>query len=252
MKNFTLWILVFFSSVQFAQVNIERYNNLNSINGLMGNISFYISSKTGNTDIQEFEIDGRVNYKGENFYSFLIAQGEYGWNKGKEYSNNALLHLRHLQDLEGIFDPELFAQINYDKSNLILFRSLFGAGLRLSLIADTVVSLDFGTAYMYESEDIDLPQSAKHPSETNFSRWSNYLSFSSNISGNSRLSVVIYAQPRLDNFEDLRLLSENHLKAGLTDKLSLSLSVSLRYDSKPPDGVKDTDTNTKVGFTFRF
>ena len=252
MKIFSIWILVFFSSVQFAQVNIERYNNLNSIDGLMGNISFYISSKTGNTDIQEFEIDGRVNYKGENFYSFLIAQGEYGWNKGNEYSNNALLHIRHLQDIDGIFDPELFAQINYDKSNLLLFRSLFGAGVRLSLITDTLVSLDFGTSYMYEIENIDLPNIAKHPSKTNHSRWSNYLSYSSNVSNNSRISVVIYAQPRLDDFSDVRLLSENHLKVGLTDKLSLSLSFHLRFDSEPPDGVKDTDTNTKVGFTFRF
>lgn len=252
MKFISFCILVCFSSSLFAQVNIERYNNLSSIDGLMGNISFYISSKTGNTDIQEFEIDGRVNYKGKNFFSFLIAQGEYGWNKGKEYSNNALLHIRHLQDLDGIFDPELFAQINYDKSNLLLFRSLFGAGVRLSLIADTLANLDFGTSYMYEYEDIDLPKSAKHPSETQHSRWSNYLSYSSNISNNSRLSVVIYAQPRIDNFSDVRLLSENHLKVGLTDKFFLSLNFSVRYDSKPPDGVKDTDTNTKVGFTFKF
>jgi hypothetical protein len=252
MKIFSLWILVFLSSLQYAQVNIERYNNLNSLSGLMGNVSFYISSKTGNTDIQEFEIDGRVNYKGENFYSFLIAQGEYGWNKGKEYSNNALLHLRHLQDLEGVVDPELFAQINYDKSNLLLFRSLFGAGLRLSLISDTLANLDYGTSYMYEYEDIDLPETADHPSKTKHHRWSNYLSYSNNVSKNSRISVVIYAQPRLDNFTDVRFLSENHLKVGLTDKLSLSVSFSIRFDSKPPDGVKDTDTNTKVGFTFRF
>ena len=74
MKFLSFCILVFFSSTLFAQVNIERYNNLSSIDGLMGNVSFYISSKTGNTDIQEFEIDGRVNYKGENFFSFLITQ----------------------------------------------------------------------------------------------------------------------------------------------------------------------------------
>ena len=87
-------LLGLFAINNIAQVNIEKYNNISSGSGLNGNLSFYFSAKTGNTDIQEIEIDGRINYKGDRFFSFLIGQGEYGWNKGEEYSNNALLHFR--------------------------------------------------------------------------------------------------------------------------------------------------------------
>ena len=244
-------IFTIFISNSIAQVNIEKYNNLNSKNGLNGNLSFYISAKTGNTDIQEFEIDGRVNFKGDKFYSFLIGQGEYGWNKGKEYSNNALLHFRYIRALNEIFNPEFFAQINYNKSRLLEFRSLIGLGLRTTIISDSTIDFSYGTAYMYEYENLDNSKSILQLDKTYFHRWSNYISYSAIVSNNSRLSIVIYAQPRFDDFSDIRMLSENHLSVGLTDKLSLSCNFSLMYYSKPPIDVKELDTNTKVGLSIK-
>ena len=110
----------------YAQVNIEKYNNINSKKGIDGNLSLYLSAKTGNTDVQEFGIDGRINFKGDNFYTFLIGQGEYGWNNGEEYSNNALFHLRYIRATNHFIEPELFAQTNYNKKLLLQFRSLIG------------------------------------------------------------------------------------------------------------------------------
>ena len=47
----------------YAQVNIEKYNNINSKKGIDGNLSLYLSAKTGNTDVQEFGIDKKKNFK---------------------------------------------------------------------------------------------------------------------------------------------------------------------------------------------
>ena len=234
-----------------AQVNIEKYNNISNGNGLNGNLSFYFSAKTGNTDVQEFEIDGRINLKGEKYYSFLIGQGEYGWNKGTEYSNNALLHFRYIRELNDIFNPEFFTQINYNKSRLLLFRSLAGVGLRATILSDSISNFIYGTAYMYEYENLDNSKSIFQLSKTHHHRWSNYISYSNLLTKNSRLSIVLYAQPRFDDFGDVRMLSENHLGVGLTDKLSLSVNFSLMYYSKPPIGVKELDTNTKVGLSIK-
>jgi putative salt-induced outer membrane protein YdiY len=62
---------------------------------------------------------------------------------------------------------------------------------------------------------------------------------------------VVYAQPRFSNFNDVRILSENHLGVVLTEKLSLSINFALMYDSEPPDGIKNLDTNTKLGLTIK-
>ena len=250
-KILILTISAVFFSNSTAQVNIEKYNKLNSSEGLNGTLTFYISAKTGNTDIQEFEIDGRVNFKGNKFYSFLIGQGEYGWNKGKEYSNNALLHFRYIRELNEIFNPEFFAQINYNKSRLLEFRSLIGLGLRTTIISDSTIDFTYGTAYMYEYENLDNTKSILQLDKTYFHRWSNYISYSNIVSKNSRLSFVVYAQPRFDDFSDIRMLSENHLSVGLTDRLFLSCNFSLMYYSKPPIDVKKLDTNTKVGLSIK-
>lgn len=249
MKFFTTSIFICLTSLLFSQVNIEKYNRFDASLGVRGSLSFYASAKTGNTDNQQFGVDGRINYSSEKYHMFLIGQGEYGWNKGDEYSNNALLHFRYLREVKKYFEPEFFTQINYNKSRLLLFRSLAGVGLRLSIISDTASNFDFGTAYMYEYEKLDLPETFLHADKTYNHRWSNYISFSSIITKISRLSMVIYVQPKINDFSDIRILSENHFGVALTDRLSLSINFSLRYDSIPPDGINDLDTNSRVGLT---
>jgi len=253
MKIFQI-IIIFLFAVFYqitAQVNIEKYNNIQNRFGYTGNISFYLSAKTGNTDIQQFGIDGRLNYSAKTFYTFVIAQGEYGWKKGEEFSNNALLHLRYIHNVSELINPEAFAQINYNKKRKLLFRSLFGGGIRVTLIKKSESNFVFGSSYMYEHENLDIPLSAAHPQNTNNHRWNNYLSYSNSFSKNARISIVIYAQPKFSDFNDTRILSENHLGVILTEKFSLSINFSLRYDSKPPDNIKNLDTNTKVGLTIK-
>lgn len=237
------------SPILYSQINIEKYNNLNNSKGISGSLSFYASAKTGNTDVQEFGVDGRTNYNGDNFYSFIIGQGEYGWNKGTEYSNNALLHFRFIKKTHKIIKPEIFAQINYNKSRQLLFRTLGGGGFRLSVISDSTSSLSFGSAYMYEYEKLDLEYNSHHPIKVYHHRFSNYISYSSQLSSSSRISIVVYLQPRFDNFNDIKILSENHLGVRLTKQLSLSVNFALRYDSRSPDNVKNLDTNSKIGFS---
>ena len=142
-------------------------------------------------------------------------------------------------------------QINYNKSRLLLFRSLAGLGLRATILSDSVSNFTFGTSYMYEYENLDNSKSFFQLSKTYHHRWSNYISYSNSISKNTRLSIVIYAQPRFDNFSDLRMLSENHFSVGLTNRLSFSLNFSLMYYSHPPIGVKELDTNSKVGLSIK-
>ncbi|MEE9349933.1 MAG: DUF481 domain-containing protein [Flavobacteriaceae bacterium] len=251
-KNIFITLVCFLLSFQInAQVNVEKYNDVSDKIGSSGNISIYLSSKTGNTDVQQFGADGRFNYSGKNFYTFLVGKGEYGWNKGKEFSNNALLHLRYIRNLNATINPEVFGQIDYNKKRLLLFRSLVGGGIRIALVKDSLSNLVFGTSYMFEHESLKLNDISTHASLTNYHRWNNYLSYSNDFSKNARLSIVVYAQPRFSDFNDLKILSENHLGVVLTKKFSLSINFALMYDSKPPDGIKNLDTNTKVGFTVK-
>lgn len=249
MNKLTAIAVLIFISTTFAQVNIEKYNNLNTSVKSIKKVTFNFSAKTGNTDIQELGIDARLNYKGENYYSIIVGQGSYGWKNGTQYSNNALLHFRYLHELHKFYYPEFFSQINYDKSRLLQLRTLVGAGLRFSIISDSISNLNYGASYMFEYEKLDLPKYSEHLNKTNDHRWNNYLSYSNIISSNSRVSFAVYYQPRFDKFNDFRILSENYIGVEISETLVLSLSFNLRYDSLPPDKIKNLDTVTITGIT---
>ncbi len=244
--------LLFVSSSMFAQVNIEKHRKTETDLGFSGLANISISAKTGNKDIQEIDLEGRIDYQAEKFYAFAVAQGEYGWQGGKEFSNQALLHLRYVHNLNKQIKLEVFTQIDYNKARLLLFRSLGGIGLRFNLIKSKVSSLSYGIAGMTEHEKYDLPETAIHPVTTSVFRISNYLAYRLRLNGNASIASVIYYQPKADEFKDSRILSENSLHVKISKRVGLSVEFNLRYDRKPPDGKKALDTKTKFGFSISF
>ena len=57
---------------------------------------------TGNTDFQFISLGGNLNYNWGNDYTFLVIDGGIGWKDGESFSNQALMHLRHVVSTGGI------------------------------------------------------------------------------------------------------------------------------------------------------
>ncbi len=235
-----------------AQVNTEKYRNPLEAKGFSGYGKIDISAQTGNTDLQEMNLSGRLDWENKTTHIFIIGQGEYGWKDKIAFSDQALLHLRYVHTLNSFLRGEIFTQVNYDKAILLDFRSLAGAGLRVKIFKDSVNELWYGTAYMFEHEKYKLPSNSIHKHVENISRWSNYLSYNLYINNNTQLLSVIYYQPAFNNFQDNRILTETSLLVNITNKLGITAGFNLRYDSKPPDTIKSTDTKTTFGFIYQF
>ncbi len=254
-KYIFLAILIFIclSNIKItAQVNTEKYRTPLETLGFSGYGKIDISAQTGNTDLQEMNLSGRLDWENKSTHIFLIGQGEYGWKDKISFSDQALLHLRYVHSLNSFLKGEIFTQVNYDKAILLDFRSLEGAGLRIKIFKDSVNEFWFGTAYMFEHEKYKLPPNSVHKHVENISRWSNYLSYNLYINDNAQLLSVIYYQPAFSNFNDNRILTETSLLVNITDKLGITAGFNLRYDSKPPDTIKSTDTKTTFGFIYKF
>ena len=69
-----------------------------------------------------------------------------------------------------------------------------------------------------------------------------------------RLQLVgtLYAQPRLDDPSDIRVLNETQLIISISKKVSFSTAFQANYDSAPPDQVEGLDTRVKGKFTYSF
>ena len=134
------------------------------------------------------------------------------------------------------------------------FRGLFGSGLRISLLQKNKSRLWWGSSLMYEYERLDIEESDEiaHKKVANVFRWSNYVSAAFLFKEDVNFSLTSYFQPQIDELEDIRILLETNFSVQLSEKLSLAISYRLRYDSRPPGNVKNTDTNFLTGLNYQF
>ncbi len=251
MRNLVI-IFILSAICIYGQVNTEKYRTPEDFRGLAGYIEVSGQIQTGNTDKAEGELDGRLDWKLDKVTTFFIFETEHEWVEGTRFSNKGLIHIRNVVDITPRLQTEVFGQINYDKNLLVEDRELAGAGLRYRLIDGSVGDLSIASAYMFEREKYDLPANSIHPELVNVNRWSNYLSLYLKVNSLVTFGGVVYYQPMFDNFGDTRLLNESSLNVQLTKLLSASINFKVRYDSKPPDGIKDTDTKTSFGIALRF
>ena len=245
-----LTVLNFFNSI--AQINTERYRKDSDSVGFSAIADIEITAITGNTDFQFINLGGRLNYNWGTSYTFLVADGGFGWDDSKRIFNQALLHLRHVYSLNDLFQIEVFTQTDFNKKRLLEARELLGGGVRYKILTFDNAKFRIGASYFYEHEKYDVTANSMHGSNVFANRLSTYLTFELDIKDDVKLITVNYFQPQIGKWDDFRIISDLSLIVGLTSFVDLSVSFNLRYDAKPPETIKPTDTITKFRFSFNF
>ncbi|HMB93478.1 MAG TPA: DUF481 domain-containing protein [Rhodothermales bacterium] len=248
---FLALIIGLFAQQATAQVNIERQRDL-EVEGLAVSVESDIALLSGNSDVFDLGLGGRIDYRGESFHTFFLSSVRYGESNGKEYRNRAFGHLRFNYDLTPRLVGELFGQIEHDVFTLLQLRLLGGVGVRLRHVRNEQIGLYQGTALMYEFEDIDDEKSGSHPGETKEVRWSNYVNLRITLSEQISFRNTVYVQPALGDFDDVRVLDEAALVVALTKHLAFKTAFNLRYDSDPPGSIDPLDLAVRNGLTVTF
>lgn len=235
-----------------AQVNTEKFMQDADTTGFTGMVDFEGTAITGNTDFQLIGVGGRLNYNFGDDYTFLVGDAGFGWEGRESFSNQALAHLRHVVTTGKLLQLEFFSQFDYNKDRLLLERELLGTGIRLRLISSDSFKFRYGIAYMFENEVYDLPAISLHGKNSSSHRISSYFTFSFMLQENLNFVSVTYFQPDIKEINDYKLISENALVVILGKLVDLNIKFNLRHDSRPPDTIKETDTISKVGLSFKF
>lgn len=233
-----------------AQVNIEKMRFDEREEGFSTDLTFSFSTRSGNVDITELGISLREDYVARKSTTFLLVRGMYGWQAGDAFSNEGLAHLRHVRKDWQKVSPEFFAQVDYDKARLLDFRSLGGGGIRIRFFEREKFQAAWGTAWMLEHERYDLPPDASHPRHTTDQRWSNYLSLQAAFGEKTTLTWTTYVQPRFDEFEDYKAITDAELDTDLVGRFGLRVTLRVRYDSRPPDTIEKRDIFFATGLRF--
>ncbi|MFO0662082.1 MAG: DUF481 domain-containing protein [Polyangiaceae bacterium] len=235
-----------------AQVNTEKLRDTHGREGFTPAFEGTLTGRTGNSEGILAGGAGILRWRYTPHLFFVHARGDYVRFNGETSTSRALLHTRYNYELTPWLWSEVFGQIQLDGLQRLARRDLVGTGPRFGLYDTDPFAVFFGTAYMLEHEIIRVEPGAPDTPETTVHRSSNYLSMLLMPDDRVTCFATLYAQPRFDKPSDYRILAELSLQYAIGKRFSTRIDGQIRYDSRPPTGVKGLDTELKNAFEWKF
>jgi hypothetical protein len=220
-----------------GQVNTERMRALD-VEGVRTTLGGDLTVQSGNVDLFEVGVTTRFDVRHTPHYAFLAGELRYGTKDDVPFRDRTFGHLRYNYRLLSWLVGEAFTQLERDAFARLRLRTLAGGGLRVQYLDTEAVKIFQGTTPMYEHESLEGRGLVEHPPSTSTVRWSNYLNVRLRFTETTHLAATVYAQPRLDEFRDVRVLHQATLGVNVTDHVRLHAELNLSYDSRPPDDVE--------------
>jgi len=235
-----------------AQVNTEKMRIGENVEGFTTTAAANFTFRTGNRDVLDLGLGGRIDYRNGGFASFLTGNLLFSEAEGRTFLNQGFAHLRAIvRPPEARLRPEVFLQTESNESQLLTRRYLAGGGLRLTLYRDSTIASYLGSTPMVEYELLNRERVEVDP-ETTVGRWSNYLVVKLELTDLVTFVNTVYVQPRFDRFSDVRVLDEAGLDVQITESLALRVALHLRYDSEPPADLDRFDLSLRNGLALDF
>ena len=234
-----------------AQVNTERMR-ASDVEGFATTLGGDLLVESGNADLFEIGLSARFDYRRGKHYTFLTGQLRYGEEGEATFKNRSFGHLRYNYQMLPWLVGETFTQLQQDGFKLLQLRVLVGSGPRFRYVDTGTIGVFQGTTLMFERENLDAGEVIGHPADQSVMRWSNYLNVRITLSDETSFSTTIYVQPRLDAFDDIRVLHDASLAVAITEHLTFSTTLNLYYDSQPPENVEDLDLELRNGIQVSF
>ena len=246
-----LLLVQFFIFSAFAVIDIASVDFLEKEEGISGSLYGSFQKKRGNTDRDESEYGGRIQFDTKKTITWLQGEVEHDESSDTTTDDNAFIHLRHIHQ---IFNPswalESYGQLKSDKFKNLQKRQLIGMGPRAKLAGSKEYGkLFFGLSLM--DERINYTQNSTDENEHNL-RLSSYLSYKMNISNNLEFSLLSYYQPKVNDSSDYLATSLAEMTIHLTKVIDLSYLLEFDYDARPPSAIYETDVRQKLSFVYRF
>lgn len=235
-----------------SQVNTEALMR-GTMLGFGTRLGVNFGFNSGNSTFFRWQFDARSDYRTQGFYTFLTGNLERGTANNQIFLFRGFVHYRAILQRDTLFQPEFFAQREFNEFILLKDRILIGSGLRLNLLylqpTDTVMAfkLTLGIGAMWEKERF-----TELKPETKLLRSTNYIAFLWRILPRTSLQLIGYYQVEVRRISDYRLLLDGLLTISITDKLASTVIVIYRYDNEPVQNVARFDLDLRNGFTYTF
>ena len=237
--------IVLAASLAHAQIfNVQPLLEKQTQPGFAGSVEGALDWRSGNTTLTLFTGSAHAQWQRGRHLVFATLHGELGLSRGDEVLSRDLEHLRYRVRLSSQLAAEAFVQHDADAFRRLAVRAISGAGLRLAVVNGRHVTLAVAAAYMLEYERLAAGMFPDSGAATLDHRLSTYAVVAVNA-GWLLVAHTVYAQPRFDDFADVRMLGDSSLSLTVSKHLAVRFSVTLMLDTRPPAGVLPIDSDVK-------
>lgn len=221
--------------------------------GVSGQADLKLSWREGNNPLFDVGGSGVVLVRRGELLWLGLARGQYGTSRGLTLTKKTFEHARVRASLGERWRWEAFAQHEYDEFRRLSFRALLGSGPAHQIVERDAVAILAGAAYMIERERIDERAGTDDAGDSATAhRASLYVTGRQSLGAGVAIVQTAYAQPRLDEPSDLRLLGELAVVSKLSEHIALKDSFTVAYDRSPPDEIERYDTALEVSLLVSF
>lgn len=233
-------------------VNVQSILATEADEGFSGAVTATADWRTGNTELLVLSAAPVARLRVGKNLAIGILRGEFGRAAGARIIGSTFAHLRYRRDLHPRLLAEVFAQHELDQFRRLATRALVGVGPRAVLVDAGKLNVAFGLAYMLEFEQLRDDMEPDAGASDLQHRASSYAMVRYQIDDRLQAVETAYAQPRLNDPNDVRLLSDSQLVVKITPTLALTTSFMIAYDAAPPDAIQKLDTALKSSITINF
>lgn len=216
--------------------------------GWSGNLDGYFDIAEGNTNYREYGGSVTFQYLAKRHRVRGLGSALRKQSQGEDIAEASRVHLRHNYWFQERWASILFVQDSRNPFQRLDSRFLAGFGARFDAVRKESLSCYLGIVTMLENEEI---QGDSRGRETEH-RMSTFLSVMYDVSQDTQLDLVAFYQPEWSDFGDYRTVISARLKVEIIGALYLSLSYGFQRDSRPPEGVGETDWSFYSGIGWSF
>lgn len=233
-------------------VNIEGQRMHTDSIRVAGNINVSFSySETNEVRLLMLKASEAFQLKSKNLDHLWLLLGNYDLSRSDEqdFANSWFAHMRYNYRIMKWLKWEVYTQGQYNKLLGIQLRYLNGTGPRFKLLEKNGHAGYTGISYMYEYEE-----TSESPRQFNRQhRISSY--FTATLQLKKPLVEFVtttYFQPRIDVFNDYRIMQQSSFRLTITNKLRFTAGLLYLFDSEPPGGVNGRSLRLDQGIRYEF
>ncbi len=235
--------LLLTSCIAIGQVNIEQYR---TTSGELKEkyhefVNIATSLRRSTTSYYKVKLQYFRPFYMNTGNGFLVSKVNYGETEGNPFENNSFYHLRFISKKPIYqFFPEVFFQYENNSYALTNRRYLFGLGVRYQYGIATIGTTAISESYR-ESDGI---------LKTNNWRISQYLKTNINLNENNDINIMLYIQPNIAKFSDIRYYSESSYVNKINELIAYKSTLIAKYFSESND-FKNVEIFFESGLQFK-